>query len=281
MHIAGVVVLYYPQSDVIDNILSYLPDLDVLYVIDNSEQCNEQVVEQLKQFANVQYIALGENRGIAYALNLALQKSASYDYLLTMDQDSRFFAGEFKKYKKKILRNTLSNIAIFGVNYISQKENYGGKCEDAFMKNIITSGSIVNVQETHEIGGFNVNLFIDGVDTEYCYRIRSKGYNILRFGDIFMEHHIGAPTMHRFLWKRHVSCSNHSAVRRYYITRNNIYLFFTYRHQQGLQSMINVLLKDPIKILLYENGKKRKFKAIAWGILDAIKGNMGKCNRRI
>lgn len=277
MHIAGVVVLYYPQSDVMDNILSYLPDLDILYVIDNSEQCNKLIVKQLKKYPNVQYISLGENRGIAYALNLALQKSAAYDYLLTMDQDSRFFTGEFKKYKIKIQQNSIPNVAAFGVNYMSP----GEKHEDTFMERIITSGSIINVQIAEKIGKFNTDLFIDAVDYEYCYRIVVKGYKILKFGNIFMEHHIGTPTLHRFLWKKSILCSNHNAVRQYYITRNNVYLFFACHYRQNLEILIYVLLKEPIKILLYEKEKWRKFKAIGLGILDAIKGNMGKCSRTL
>lgn len=37
IHLAGVVVLYHPDESVLQNIQSYLSDLDKLYVIDNSE----------------------------------------------------------------------------------------------------------------------------------------------------------------------------------------------------------------------------------------------------
>jgi len=69
--IAGVVVLYNPDPIVIQNIQSYLPFLYVLYVIDNSESPNMNIVEQLRELGEkIKYIALGENRGVAYALNL-------------------------------------------------------------------------------------------------------------------------------------------------------------------------------------------------------------------
>lgn len=280
MRIAGVVILYYPKLDVINNILSYLSDLDILYVVDNSEQCNKRVVEQLKKYLNVRYIALGKNCGIAYALNLALQKSASYDYLLTMDQDSRFFAGEFRKYTRKVWESSRSDIAVYSVNYISNIKDYGKKCEDTFEERAITSGSIINVRIANEIGGFNTDLFIDGVDHDYCYKAIEKGYKILRFGNVFMEHHLGIITVHRFLWKK-IVLSSHNAVRRYYITRNNIYIFFVGRYHQNLKILKHALVNEPIEILLYEKDKKRKFKAIVFGILDAFKGNMGKCRRKI
>lgn len=280
MHIAGVVVLYYPQLNVIDNILSYLPDLDVLYVIDNSEQCNRQVVEQLKKYSNICYIALGTNCGIAYALNLALRKAKRYNYLLTMDQDSRFLKEELKKYKIEISKNSREDIAIYSVNYMDAKGNYREKLEHEFVNTAITSGAIINVKIANKIGGFDTDLFIDGVDSEYCYKIKSRGYRILKFGNVLMEHHIGNPTEHRFLWRNVVS-SNHNAIRRYYITRNNIYLYFRRHYRQNKKILISALLNEPIKILLFENDKWRKIKAIGFGILDAIETNMGKCNRKI
>jgi len=91
--IAGVVVLYNPDPIVIQNIQSYLPFLYVLYVIDNSESPNMNIVEQLRELGEkIKYIALGENRGVAYALNLGatLAIESGADWLLTMDQDSSF-----------------------------------------------------------------------------------------------------------------------------------------------------------------------------------------------
>lgn len=88
MLIAGVVVLYNPDPIVIQNIQSYLPFLYVLYVIDNSESPNMNIVEQLRELGEkIKYIALGENRGVAYALNLGatLAIESGADWLLTMD----------------------------------------------------------------------------------------------------------------------------------------------------------------------------------------------------
>ena len=36
--LAGVVVLYNPDDNYIDNINSYINDIDLLYIIDNSEK---------------------------------------------------------------------------------------------------------------------------------------------------------------------------------------------------------------------------------------------------
>lgn len=42
MKLAGVVVLYNPDQKVLDNISSYIDELDVLYLVDNSSVDNSK-----------------------------------------------------------------------------------------------------------------------------------------------------------------------------------------------------------------------------------------------
>ena len=45
MKVAGIVTLYYPDGDVLENIESYLSEIDQLYVIDNTpEKENKEVL---------------------------------------------------------------------------------------------------------------------------------------------------------------------------------------------------------------------------------------------
>ena len=95
--IEGVVVLYHPDAVIIDNIGTYINELECLYVIDNSETYTDSIVEQLRYLSNVKYINNGGNKGIANALNAGakLASAAGAAWLLTMDQDSKFEPGEF------------------------------------------------------------------------------------------------------------------------------------------------------------------------------------------
>lgn len=70
MKLAGVVVLYNPDQKVLDNISSYIDELDVLYLVDNSNADNS------KFFLNdkFEYIPLLKNTGIAHALNVGAKK---------------------------------------------------------------------------------------------------------------------------------------------------------------------------------------------------------------
>ena len=97
MKIDGVVVLYKPDEGLIDNIKSYITELNKLFVVDNTP--NKDHSSLFKGFKNIEYIPLNENTGIAHALNVGADKAIKdkADYLLTMDQDSRFREGEFAR----------------------------------------------------------------------------------------------------------------------------------------------------------------------------------------
>jgi len=45
MKIAGVIVLYNPNEEVIDNIKSYLEDIEILYAVDNSETKKDEIIK--------------------------------------------------------------------------------------------------------------------------------------------------------------------------------------------------------------------------------------------
>jgi GT2 family glycosyltransferase len=78
MKIFGVVVLYEPESEFLDNAFYLSRFVEKLYLVDNSES---QVLKAKHNFIasspNVEYIPFGDNKGVAYALNFVAQKAFS------------------------------------------------------------------------------------------------------------------------------------------------------------------------------------------------------------
>lgn len=275
MKLAGVVILYHPDEKVVFNIFSYLDGLDILYVIDNTEDPAKYVAEQLKGHSNVEYIAFGENKGISYALNYVIARCPQYEYLLTMDQDSSFVPGDIEKYKTKVNLLRDPEIAVYGVRFGDEQDE---EKPDKYVKAVITSGSIINLNLAKKLGGFDEKLFIDCVDSSYCYNAAEHGYKILEMGDIILNHRLGEPTVRRFLWKKYKR-NEHNAIRTYYITRNNIYLVKKYKGKRNFARFRDVM-KAPWGIIFWEDSKISKINAWLHGLKDGILENMGKCNRR-
>ena len=84
MRFAGVVILYNPPEDVLDNIKTYLNKIDFLYIFDNSEVPDQDVAAQLECLPYIKYVPFYDNKGISFALNCALELANDYDYLLTI-----------------------------------------------------------------------------------------------------------------------------------------------------------------------------------------------------
>ncbi len=261
MKLAGVVTLYHPGEDVRENIESYAEELDRLYVVDNTEEPNPAWEEWFRDKERVVYVPFHENKGISYALNYALREAGDCEYLLTMDQDSRFPAGAMRKYKEEVAAYGVAHpgrAAMYTVDY-DEKET------DIAPRDInvgITSGSVLPVGIARALGGFDEALFIDEVDSEYCYRAEDAGYHIVEFPSIPLHHSIGERTYHNLFGFRY-NTLNHAPIRRYYIARNKIYVARKYPRLRKRYAVD--LAKLIVKILLVETDKWEKIKHIGGG----------------
>ena len=267
MKIAGVTVLYNPKKDLVENIKTYSQQLDCLYLIDNSYNDNSKL---FKKIPNAVYIANHENLGMASALNKAISLSIEngFKWLLTMDQDSYFKKDELEKLINKIINNKDDLVAIFsplhdtGSKYLHT--NLSEKCPV-----VMTSGNIINVDIANKVSGFKNWLFIDGVDHDFCLNIQKNGYKIKLFSDIKLNHNLGQLKIIKFFWKS-LEITNHNHIRRYYITRNRLYLNDLYKNDFPLfcKQELKYTLKENVKILLFETDKLKKLRYSYMGKRD-------------
>lgn len=227
MKVMAVVILYHPDAKVLGNIKTYLDDVEQLLILDNSEQGrqNSELAAMLSELPHSRYIAFGDNLGISYALNYALKQADGYDYLLTMDQDSSFSAGMVEKYKQAIIDFPDKKVAMFAGNYDHKTNNISYKYE----KKVITSGSMLKVDIAKEVGGFDEQLFIDEVDSEFCYRARKYGYKIVMLYEVQFVHKLGELKEEVNLFGHRKMCLDcHEPIRMYYIIRNRVYVMKKY-----------------------------------------------------
>jgi rhamnosyltransferase len=84
---------------------------------------------------------------------------------------------------------------------------------------------------------------------------------------------LGDPLEKRFLW-RAIHSTNHGALRKYYMTRNRLYMR---KHFPEFRApYLKMVLLDALKVLLIEDDKRRKIECMMHGALDFMRGNMGK-----
>ena len=280
LKLAGVVILYHPDlSKTIENIATYASQLNKLYLFDNSVQPSMDVSKDLAHLKiPIEYITTGTNEGIAKRLNEASHKARqeSYDFLLTMDQDSSFKPGDFEKYKSLIQSSNNSNVAHYGVNHQPDFTPAKDLPEEALA--LITSGSILNLSLTDKVGVFNEYFFIDFVDTEFSYRVIQNGYINLMFSNIVLNHSLGTLIEGRSLVSLKKSKRIiHSPIRVFYVIRNGLYLLFKVK---GLSASMKQEVIRSIKIikndLIYNPQLLAVYKNLFLGVYCFVVNRMGK-----
>lgn len=269
--IGAVIVLYNPNLKLLkNNIDSIKKQVDYLILCDNSD--NEKIKTKVVKICqnNMIYIDNEGNKGIAYAINRAIEycKKNKIDWLLTLDQDSVCPSNLIDIYKKYI---NYSNVGIIccAVNYNDRILDIG-KEKYQYVKEHITSASLVNINICDKLGGYDENMFIDLVDFEYCYRLREKNYKILMTNEVVLNHNLGDLKIVNIPFKS-IYVPNHNEFRKYFIARNTIYCCKKNKKHISMLKCIYKLLILQFKILIFENNKFIKFKSIFRGIKDGIK----------
>lgn len=276
--IFGTVILYYPPKNFMENILTYLSIIDKLIIIDNSEI--PILINKSQLPDNTIIIQDKTNKGIAERLNIAakIASKEGADWLLTMDQDSFFSKESIAKYvacfEDFINKN---QVAMFGVNH--EKIIHELDCKYIHIDNLITSGSLVNLNLTSLIGEFDEKLFIDEVDTEYCFRAIKHGFKIVKFENVFLNHSLGEVSHFRSIKNfKKTQRTLHSPTRLYYMVRNFFYIKDAYNasHSHTLHIKQVDILNRIKNNFLYGNKRLAVLKNVLLGYWHYKKGVFGK-----
>ena len=275
MKLAAVVVFYHPSEENIENVKNYEKYVDKCYIVDNSED----EIQRCQNGSKIEYIKYGDNLGIAKALNEGAKRAIKdgYQWLLTMDQDSKITKDIIAKMKQYLMKHAKEKIGLVSPYHDIHSDEVVPDVEEEEMIEVMTSGNIISLNAYKEIGGFKDWLFIDCVDTDYCMNLHIHGYKVLRLNRVRMEHHLGHLEVHKLFGKSY-PCYNHSPMRRYYIVRNNLYIRQMYGdiYPDYCAHLIRVQKGQVKRIIAFEHRKFQKLKMMYQGYKDFKKGIKGK-----
>lgn len=270
--IALLIVLY---NDLPKKYIWEIIDTPII-IVDNSYKRDLKLSKN-----NVKYIPLYKNYGIAKALNVGFDeaKKIGAEWVLTMDQDSDYPIGMIEAYQYFVNQH-IGKIGLLCPlinNYLG--ENRMRNQSFIEVDEALTSGSFINMKAYEISGGFKEELFIDAVDFEFCYNIKSKGYNIYMLNWVVMQHKLGNTKEIKLFGKHLFYVTHHNYIRHYYMQRNGLYVSQLY----SKNSIISIIsyLKPIFKIILFEKDKIKKIKARYYGWLDYKNNSLGELNRKI
>ena len=101
------------------------------------------------------------------------------------------------------------------------------------------------------------------------------GFHLVQSERAILYHSLGKITFRRFLGKKLVA-TNHSAARRYYITRNRLFVISQHpRDLSWLRFDLHEIFRELAAILLIENHKAAKLRMMIRGAIDCARGRWG------
>ena len=297
-----VIISYNPDISIKNNVKAILNQVNEVLIVDNGSVNNVDLLKDIERKEKISVVYNGTNLGIAAALNIGIRYAIknNYKWVLTLDQDSESINSmvknmlskyeEFNENDKKevvsifpsyIERGYLDEQSDNIINCVNKQNNSSEEKIDS-LKDVhytvseITSGNLVKTEVFSNVGFFEEKLFIDYVDHEFCLRLRMNRYKMIQVENAYLLHKLGNSQKKKVLFKE-VNFTNHSYTRRYYITRNRIYVwgkYFKY-YPKFIIGDIIAFLKEFIKIILFEENKKMKLKMINLGIKDNINSKYG------
>ncbi|WMT53762.1 glycosyltransferase [Ferroplasma acidiphilum] len=192
--ITAIIVTYNPDIYRLEKVISAVSTVsDSTFIIDNNSADAKQIKEVIGKVsrADINFVELGRNIGVAGALNTGLDfLTEKNGYVLTMDQDSILLISRNELEQmicdaKKISDN---NFGALSLSHSSRSSNNLSPTEIPFT---IISGMVIDISLFHKGLKYREDFFMDQVDFDLCYNIRHMDKRIFITSKKTMDHMLG------------------------------------------------------------------------------------------
>ena len=268
--IIGIVIWFNPTQKEKEALLLYNVYLEKVIIVDNSTEDHRALCADIP---NAVYLSHHNEHGIAGALNMGCREALRIgaDWVLTMDQDSRWDQASLEDYISEASQyEHFDQVGIFSPFHdcdgMPERHKKDGRFQQ--MKIIMCSGNLLRLRAWQDANGFKEPFFIDCVDDEISCHIRQLGWLIIRTNHILLTHRLGnGVTIVKII---HHPYTAHPAWRYYYRGRNMLYMAQLYpdmaRYYRGHA------LKEMKRLLLYDwTDKRNKLRYYTRGLCEGLK----------
>lgn len=298
--ITAVLVSYNPNIEVLRAaVRAVLNQVSAVFVIDNaSSNFSPAWFDDFKDQKNLHLLPKQENLGIAAAHNIGIKQAVEKgaEFVLLLDQDSQAGADMVMQ-----LRSAYLNLDEKGIQVAALGPQYqdadNGKLSQfikirrfPFVSNqnsentslveadfLISSGSLIPVSALDIVGLMDESLFIDSVDTEWCFRAKSKGLKVFGVCGAVMTHTLGEQRKEvSWLFQKRMVFF-HKPFRYYYMFRNSLLLYR--RSYMPWSWKFADMLRCLKMAFFFSWAAENRFiflKMMYFGIMDGLKGITGK-----
>jgi rhamnosyltransferase len=291
----GAVIIYYnPSAENLASTLNNLEVVDFVVVVVNGPW--DVRYEGISERDGIRVVTLDQNKGIATATNIGLdllREIDDFSHFVLLDQDTSLPSDYRKLLELEAgLLAGGSDPGIISPCYFNPRTGRISAClifkKFSFRRFVpskplqectcpIASGSLIRAEVLRRAGRMKDDFFIDYVDNEFGLRLYSLGFQNFVSADVKMAHELGAPTPRKILGLN-IRPTNHSPIRKYYITRNRFVVVAQYLSLFPSLVFFEFLAisLDCFRVVFFEKQRMKKVQMIGCGLRDFLLGRMGE-----
>jgi rhamnosyltransferase len=298
--IAAVVVGYNPDIQVLDDLLiSLASQVSLLILVDNGgTESFLSTRPDIKE--SVRYLPMEGNKGLGVALNAGfeLAVAAGITYMVTFDQDSHAEPDLIANLESAMMHAKSRDEKCIAVSPTFFDRRDGKKIAFPFYQSVdgvikpvftsddphglvkadalITSGMFVDTQAWKEGIKYDEGMFVDFTDTEWCFRVRDRGYNLYGCLHVEMGHALSdAPPVKIF----GLSFFRYSPVRRYFFFRNTVAVCRMPHTPACWKKRLSTALALRFAVnLMIDSQKLQSLKMMVRGIRHGLRNSLGSAH---
>lgn len=284
--VAAVITAFNPDSALITVCTSVMDQVDVVVVVDDgSPEPDEEIFGRCAALGAV-VVRQDRNLGIGAALNAGILAARAHPSstpdtaILTLDQDSSVPQGYVAALTRALGTAVRAGVRVAMVGPAQatgvRSARAGGHGDVVFSREPIQSGLLIPAETLEEVGLFDDELFIDGVDTEYFLRAEARGRRAIVADDATLEHQLGRRHVVRLLG-REIPVVHAATFRYYYIARNRIILLRRYRRADARWAAGAVLrdLRHLAIVTVLVPGRIARLRETVAGVRDGLRSATG------
>lgn len=297
--VTPVVVTYNPGISRLAELLDSLVLFETVCLVDNNSDNVFELKLLCSKYKNIKLGFLPSNIGLSEAQNKAVEQVGNNvfkdKFIFLLDQDSVPLDGCVEVLYQHatsligggirlgVIGPALSDSysdSRFGFikngkrRYKQASKNHTFECDG-----INSSGSLIPLAVWQELKGNNSELFIDHVETDWCFRVIAAGYVCYGTFDALLSHSMGESTIKYWLFGQK-SMPDRSPRRHYYLFRNSMFLQ-KQRYVPRVWKFANIakLLFTVCYFSLFSQQRVSHFKNMCVGLLDGLRDNLGVDSR--
>lgn len=297
MRVVAVISAFNPGPALLDVCRSLLPQTASVTIVDDGSTADVTKILDACAEAGCQVVLLGQNSGIAAALNAgvdaALAATPGADFVLTLDQDSTL---QSDYVERAVAAFDAASVAGVRVGLVAPHSVEGLPSRVAEVRNgvvlglePIQSGLVIPRTVWLDAGPFRAGLFIDSVDTEYFMRLSEAGFETVLAAGTHLGHRLGG-RFHPTVFGRRlrvkgtdVSLVRSAPFRYYYIARNRVLMNRAFGARHRAWSMRETMLdaRHFAIVLAFSSNRATLARLIMAGWRDGVRGRQGRMPRTL